>query len=128
MRPLFELILPVALILTALSFILILRYFIHRERMAAIASGLVPPGLMNRATPTSIWLFRSGIITVMGGIGLLLGLWSGLGRGAWLIGGFVPVGLGLGLILSHWLIEGEEATGRIRQHPGPKSAQEDEKP
>ena len=105
MRPLFELILPVALILTALSFILILRYFIHRERMAAIASGLVPPGLMNRATPTSIWLFRSGIITVMGGIGLLLGLWSGLGRGAWLIGGFVPVGLGLGLILSHWLIE-----------------------
>jgi len=121
MRPLFELILPVALTLTALSFILIVRYFIHRERMAAIAGGVIPAGLANRATATSIWLFRSGIITVMGGIGLLLGLWFGLGRGAWLIGGFVPIGLGLGLILSHWLVEGEEPTGRLSQHPHEKS-------
>ena len=127
MRPLFEVILPAALTLTALSFILILRYFIHRERMAAIASGIVPPGLVGIATPGSIWLFRSGIIAVMGGIGLLLGLWFGLGRGAWLIGGFVPIGLGFGLILSHWLVEGEEAAGKGQQRPGGTSKQEGEK-
>jgi len=113
-RPLFEIIFPVALTLTALTFILILRYFIHRERMAAITRGLVPEGVMGKATPTSIWLFRSGLIAVMGGIGLLLGLWFSLGRGVWLIGGFVPIGLGLGLILSHWLVEGEDCPTRSR--------------
>ncbi|MGE5551296.1 MAG: DUF6249 domain-containing protein [Bacteroidota bacterium] len=109
MRAIMELVFPIVLTLTALTFILILRYFIHRERMAAIARGLLPPGVMHKATPVSIWLFRSGIIAVMGGLALLLGLWLGIGRGPWLIGGFVPVGIGLGLILSHWLLEGEES-------------------
>lgn len=108
-RPLFELIFPVALFLTSLTFILILRYFTHRERMAAIARGIVPAGGSGKATSASIWLFRSGVIAVMGGLGLLCGLWFGLGRGAWLIGGFVPIGAGLGLILAHWLDEGEQA-------------------
>lgn len=117
MNPLFELVLPAALILTALSFILILRYFVHRERMAAIARGIVPHDAVGRASAVSIWLFRSGIIAVMGGIGLLVGLWFGLGRGAWLIGGFVPIGLGLGLILAHWLVEGEEPAARKNKAP-----------
>ncbi|MGE5528870.1 MAG: DUF6249 domain-containing protein [Patescibacteria group bacterium] len=114
MRSLFELLFPAAMILTALSFILIMRYFIHRERMAAIARGLLPHGVMTRTTPVSIWLFRSGIIAVMGGLGVLAGLWIGLGRGPWVLGGIVPMGLGLGLILAHWLVEGEDDGGRNR--------------
>jgi hypothetical protein len=110
-RSIFELILPVSLTLTAMAFILILRYFIHRERMAAIAGGLLPQGVGNKTTPASLWLFRSGVIAVMGGLGVTLGFWIGLGRGPWLIGGIVPIGLGLGLILSHWLVEGEDDGG-----------------
>ncbi|MGE5598175.1 MAG: DUF6249 domain-containing protein [Bacteroidota bacterium] len=113
---LFELIFPVALSLAALTFILILRYFTHRERMAAISRGLLPPGVIGRATPVSIWLFRSGIIAVMGGLGVLTGFWVGLGRGPWLIGGLVPIGLGLGLILSHWLTEGEDPAREAANH------------
>ncbi len=107
MRSLFELIFPAALIIAALAFILILRFFTHRERMAAIARGILPPGIAGGSNLVSIWLFRAGLLAVMGGLGVLLGFWFSLGRGAWLLGGFVPIGLGLGLILCHWLVEGE---------------------
>ena len=112
MRSLFDILLPIALIVMALTFILILRYFTHRERMAAIARGLAPPGIMGKASTTSIWLFRSGILALMGGLGVLLGLWLGLGRGPWLLGGLVPIGLGLGLILCHWLFEGDDTAAK----------------
>jgi hypothetical protein len=95
------------MILAMLIFALVMRYFIHLERMALIKQGIVPPALANPILKRgSFGLLLSGLITALSGLGLLAGLYYGLGIGFWLIGGFVPIGVGVALIFGYLLSGG----------------------
>lgn len=92
------------MVLAAMVFAFLVRYFIHLERMALIKKGYIPPAL---ASPIfkrgSFGLLLAGLITAFSGIGLLAGLYFGLGRGYWLIGGFLPTGVGLALVFAYMM-------------------------
>ena len=79
----------------------------YRETIALAEKGLIRP-----ETKTSKGLLRWGIVVTALGLALSLGLYPiGFSRreyyplhlGPWMLGGFVPLFLGLGLILLHFL-------------------------
>jgi len=92
----------VILVLTMMTFAFVIRYFVHLERMALIRQGIIPPAM---ATPIfrrgSFGLLIAGLVTLFSGCGLLLGLYLGLGISFWLVGGFLPIGVGLALIVAY---------------------------
>lgn len=103
------------MILAMLIFALVMRYFIHLERMALIKQGIIPPALVNPILRRgSFGLLLAGLITAFSGGGLLAGLFYGLGTGFWLIGGFVPIGVGLALICGY-LLGGGQGHGKEDQ-------------
>lgn len=109
-----------AMVLAMLIFSFAMRYFIHLERMALIKQGIIPPTLINPIFKRgSFGLLLAGLITTLSGIGLSVGLYYGLGRGFWLIGGVVPIGVGVALILGYMLSGGQVAS------KAPLSEQED---
>lgn len=95
------------------SFIVLLRYLHHRERMALITRGIHPH--MPRRQRRSAGMLRAGLITAMVGIALTVGLYP-LGfvlppavtatpfhLGPWLLPGLIPLGVGAALIVSYYL-------------------------
>jgi hypothetical protein len=89
------------------GFLAFLRYINYKETLALAEKGLTKPEIK-----TSIGLLRWGIILTSLGLALTIGLYtfgfdSGqnypLHLGPWMLGGFVPLFLGLGLILIHVL-------------------------
>ncbi|NLW55017.1 MAG: hypothetical protein GX050_00075 [Firmicutes bacterium] len=89
-----------------------MRYLIHLERMALIKLGIVPPALAQPFFKRgSFRLLLAGLITALSGLGLSAGLYCGLGKGFWLIGGFIPVGVGLALIIGY-MVGGDQITDR----------------
>lgn len=93
-----------------------MRYFIHLERMALLKQGIVPPALVNPILKRgSFGLLLAGLITTLSGVGLSIGLYLGLGTGFWLIGGFIPIGVGLALILGYMLSGGQVSSGELDQ-------------
>jgi hypothetical protein len=99
-----------------LSFILLVRYLDHRERMAMIDRGLMPPQRTRPSVPrTGSAALRGGLITMMVGLVVTLGLYT-LGYllpapfsavpgklGPWLLPGLIPVAVGAALVVSHYL-------------------------
>lgn len=103
------------MILAMLIFALVMRYFLHLERMALIKQGIIPPALIGPILRRgSFGLLLAGLITAFSGGGLLAGLYYGLGKGFWLIGGFVPIGVGLALICGY-LLGGSQARDKEDQ-------------
>lgn len=91
------------------GFIAFLRYMNYKETLALAEKGLTRPDAKN---PKG--LLRWGIIITALGIALTLGLYPigfiagslyPLYLGPWMLGGFVPLFLGLGLVLLHYLTE-----------------------
>lgn len=91
------------------GFIAFIRYINYKETLA-----LAEKGLSRLETKNGKVLLRWGIIVTALGIALTLGLypigffsWSSypLHLGPWMLGGFVPLFLGLGLVLLHYLTE-----------------------
>jgi hypothetical protein len=92
------------MILGILAFVFAIRYFIHLERIALIKQGIIPPALMNPVfNRGSFGMLLAGLITAFSGLGLLIGFYLGLGKGFWLIGGFLPIGVGSALILGYFM-------------------------
>jgi hypothetical protein len=100
----------VSVLLVIFGFIAFLRYMNYRETIALAERGLSRPERMEAKNGKG--LLRWGIIVTALGIALSVGLYpigfaSGydypLGLGPWMLGGFVPLFLGLGLILLHVL-------------------------
>lgn len=100
----------VGVLLVIFGFIAFLRYMNYRETIALAERGLSRPERMEAKDGKG--LLRWGIIVTALGIALSVGLYpigfaSGydypLGLGPWMLGGFVPLFLGLGLILLHVL-------------------------
>ena len=97
----------VSVLLVILGFLAFLRYMNYRETIAFAEKGLTRP-----EPKTKSGFLRWGILITALGLALSIGLYpigfsSGeaypLGLGPWMLGGFVPLFLGLGLILLHFL-------------------------
>jgi hypothetical protein len=91
------------------GFLGFMRYMNYKETMALAEKGLTRP-----EQKTEKGVLRWGIVITGLGIALTLGLYtigfSGgdhypLHLGPWMLGGFVPLFLGLGLILLHYLFK-----------------------
>jgi hypothetical protein len=91
------------------GFIAFLRYMNYKETLALAEKGLTRPDAKN-----SKGLLRWGVVITALGVALTLGLYP-IGffageiypfrLGPWMLGGFVPLFLGLGLVLLHYLTE-----------------------
>src|SRR5690349_11092431 len=90
-----------------LGFLAFLRYMNYKETIALAEKGLTKP-----ATRTGKGLLRWGIVISAIGVALSLGLYPigfsageryPLHMGPWMLGGFVPLFLGLALVLLHYL-------------------------
>lgn len=93
------------------GFLAFMRYMNYKETIALAEKGLSRP-----ASKSGKGLLRWGISVTAIGLALSLGLYplgfdSGnnypLHLGPWMLGGFVPLFLGLGLVLLHYLTEKE---------------------
>lgn len=93
------------------GFLAFLRYMSYKETLALAEKGLTKPEVRS-----SKGFLRWGIVITALGFALTIGLYlvgfdAGqdfpLHLGPWMLGGFVPLFLGLGLILIHYLTEKE---------------------
>ena len=101
----------VAALAIIFSFLAFMRYMNYKETII-----LAEKGIAKEEVKSGKGLLRWGIITASIGFALTLGLYligfdSGdnypLHLGPWMLGGFVPLFLGLGLTLLHYLTEKE---------------------
>lgn len=93
------------------GFLAFLRYMNYKETIALAEKGFPRP-----ETRPGKALLRWGIVISSLGLALTIGLYlAGFGSaeqyplhlGPWMLGGFVPLFLGLGLVLLHYLTEKE---------------------
>ena len=91
------------------GFLAFMRYMKYKETIALAEKGLAPP-----ETKSDKALLRWGILITALGFALTVGLYLigfssadayPLHLGPWMLGGFVPLFLGIGLILIHVLTE-----------------------
>lgn len=77
------------------------RYLRHRERMAMIERGLVPPEVEenhDEGGRRTRWENTSSITITLVGIAITLGMLT-LGSGPWLIAGLVPTAYGCAMLI-----------------------------
>lgn len=93
------------------AFVGFMRYISYKETLALAEKGLVPP-----EQKVTKGVLRWGVVIAALGIAFTLGLYPfgfatgeeyPLHLGPWMLAGFVPLFLGLGLILVHYLTEKE---------------------
>ncbi len=93
------------------GFLAFLRFMNYKETIALAEKGLTKPESKSGKS-----LLRWGIIITAIGFALTLGLYTigfdsaynyPLHLGPWMLGGFVPLFLGIGLVLLHYLVERE---------------------
>ncbi len=107
-------ILPFALLVIVLIFATLNRYIRYKERVALAQLGFSLEDMsraenaVKRGSRGVLW---GGVITAMSGLALLLGL-ATLGVGAWLLGGLLPLFVGLGMVLIYFVTSGTEPNGR----------------
>ena len=99
----------VSVLLVIFGFLAFLRYMRYRETLALAEKGLTRP-----ETRSGKGFLRWGILITALGFALTVGLYLigfdsadnyPLHLGPWMLGGFVPLFLGIGLILIHVLTE-----------------------
>lgn len=95
---------PCLLVTVLLLFFAAMRYIAYRERVEMAEHGIVvsEESLWDRLGQRSprgvLW---AGVITTMCGLALLLGLTT-LGIGWWLLGGLIPLFVGLGILFIYF--------------------------
>lgn len=111
-RSLFDLLwLPAILFVVTLGFITLNRYIAYKERVALAQLGFSLEDMSRHADAKRhgnrgvLW---GGVITTTSGLALLLGL-ATIGTGAWLLGGLIPLFVGLGMVLIYFLTLGPAA-------------------
>lgn len=110
MIPLAGMMVPVLIVGIVFFFIYQQRRFLHQERLAMIEKGLAPDSLKEMAElPMHIPTSRSlthGVVTAAIGLALLLGLGT-IGWGPWLLGGLIPLAVGIGIVISYLITPGK---------------------
>ena len=98
----------VSILLVILGFVAFMRYLNYKETLALAEKGLTRPETNGKG------LLRWGIVVTALGLALTFGLYFfgfDAGRsyplhlGPWMLGGFVPLFLGMSLVLLHYLTE-----------------------
>ncbi|HUG34748.1 MAG TPA: DUF6249 domain-containing protein [Anaerolineales bacterium] len=101
-----------AILIIIFGFLAFLRYMSYKETLALAEKGLTKPD-----SKSSRGFLRWGILVTAIGLALTIGLYTlgfdsaqnyPLRLGPWMLGGFVPLFLGLGLILIHNLTDKEK--------------------
>ena len=101
----------VSILLVIFGFIAFMRYINYKETLALAEKGLTRPEAKDGKG-----FLRWGILITALGFALTIGLYLigfdsaasyPLHLGPWMLGGFVPLFLGLGLVLLHYLTEKE---------------------
>ena len=111
---------PFILLLVVLGFVTLNRYIAYKERVALARLGFSLEDVDKNTAAKGhghrgvLW---GGVMTAMSGLALLLGL-STLGMGAWLIGGLLPLFVGLGMVFIYFNTSGA-APGSTDQHHAP---------
>ncbi len=94
-------------------FVTLNRYIAYKERVALARLGFSLEDLSREAAQMRhgnrgvLW---GGVITATSGLALLLGL-STLGIGVWLLGGLLPLFVGLGMVLIYLMTRGPAGQG-----------------
>ena len=101
----------VAVLAIVFGFLAFSRYMSYKETIALAEKGLTKP-----ESRSGKRLLRWGIVVTAIGFALTLGLYTigfasaenyPLHLGPWMLGGFVPLFLGIGLVLIHYLTDKE---------------------
>ncbi len=97
------LLIPCLLLAILLAFLTLNRYIGYKERVALAQLGYSIEDLNRDAAARhgSRGVLWGGVITAMSGLALLLGL-STIGFGAWLLGGLLPLFVGLGMVVIYF--------------------------
>lgn len=107
---------PCAMVTILLCFFVALRYIAYRERVELAQHGIFQSeeSLWERIGQRSprgiLW---AGVLTAMCGLALLLGL-ALIGMGPWLLGGLIPLFVGVGMVVVYFLGGGVRERGRQR--------------
>ena len=117
-------VLPNAFLIAIFGTIVLVRWFKHREILAMVEKGLLPAQYAQYVSASRGWggrrLLGWGIALVALGLALVIGLWPlgftragvenpyPLGFGPWMLGGLVPVFIGLALLITYFLTRKEE--------------------
>jgi hypothetical protein len=110
---------PSILIIAALAFAATTRYIAYKERVALVERGVDIEAILRsqrlgrQGNRGILW---AGTITATSGLAILSGLWM-IGRGIWLIAGFLPLFVGLGILAIYYVTRGSAA-----EHQGDRSA------
>ncbi|RJX18730.1 MAG: hypothetical protein C4575_10260 [Desulforudis sp.] len=108
--PILGILFPIVIISVVFVFVIILRIFSHRERMAMIAKGIAPPGEDEAAARTPQSQLEKGLVTTLVGLALLVGLGT-IGIGPWLLGGLIPMFVGIAYLISYFATNDREKQG-----------------
>ena len=101
----------IGLLVVIFGLLAFLRYMNYRETIALAEKGLTPP---QKISGSGKGMLRWGVIVTALGLALTIGLYTigfdsaepyPLHLGPWMLGGFVPLFLGIGLILIHYLTD-----------------------
>jgi hypothetical protein len=112
------------------TFLAVWRYLQFREKLALAEKGLLKPenGQMEKGG-NGKGALRWGVVIASLGLALTVGLWPlginstyPLGLGPWMIGAFIPLFFGLGLILIYILTKNEDHSGPGKDNGGSASA------
>lgn len=115
------------------AFLAVMRYLQYKETLALAEKGLLKAtnGKVEirtgngKGTTTLRW----GVVIAALGLALLVGLWPlginsqyPLGIGPWMVGGFIPLFFGLGLILIYVLTREDKGDGAGKDGGGPAAS------
>ena len=104
--PVLGILFPVFILAVIFGFVALMRYLRYRENLLMLQRGIVPERGWSRREyrqmPPHARL-RVGIITSLVGVALVAGL-ATLGIGPWLLGGLIPLAVGIGEILTYILL------------------------
>ncbi|MGQ9682465.1 MAG: DUF6249 domain-containing protein [Anaerolineae bacterium] len=116
---------PSILVVAALIFAAFVRWVAYKERVALVERGIDIQSLLlaqSQGRQGNRGVLWAGTITTTSGLGALLGLWT-LGRGVWLIAGFLPLCIGLGMLAIYYVTRGSHAeSGRTSPGQGASGA------
>jgi hypothetical protein len=95
----------VPIVITAIVFIYVYQHrkMLHKERLVMIEKGIAPAGEAFQEVPYPIQrkrMLTNGITTAAIGLALVIGLRT-MGYGPFLLGGLIPLAVGLGQIISY---------------------------
>jgi hypothetical protein len=107
------------LLITVLGFITFNRYISYKERVALAQLGYTMESFQVDASRQHgkrgiLW---GGVITAMSGLGLLLGL-STLGMGVWILGGLLPLFVGIGMVSIYFVLGASPERPKSQVIPG----------